>query len=120
MALRPWVKVLINELAQFPVFDVDDGRRHQPSNVHDRLQDSLPHLDDLWQDVQEVEVWIKDKIEEIACLDISDEEKTRKAVQVLYMAYCTAMKAWGDDDIPTPKAFRDFIRPRFAEYGISI
>jgi hypothetical protein len=48
MALRPWVKVLINELAQFPVFEVDDGRRHQPSNHHQRLQDILPQLDDLW------------------------------------------------------------------------
>jgi hypothetical protein len=57
MGLRPWVKRLINELAEFEIFDVDDGRRHQPQNCRQRVQDILPELDELWQDCQELEVW---------------------------------------------------------------
>jgi hypothetical protein len=50
MGLRPWVKRLINEALEFDLFDVDDGRRHQPPTYRQRVQDVIPVLDEIWED----------------------------------------------------------------------
>jgi hypothetical protein len=57
MALRPWVKRLINEALEFDLFDVDNGRRsYAPAPVYRQsLRDIIPALDDLWHDCLEME-----------------------------------------------------------------
>jgi hypothetical protein len=122
MALRPWVKRLINEVLEFELFDVDNGRRsYVPAPAYRQsLQDVIPQLDQLWRDSQAMQDWVIEKIDEIGEMDIADEEKVEKVLQAMHLAVAAMGKSYGASDIPSLEDIRDMMRPKLAVLGISI
>jgi hypothetical protein len=120
MALRPWVKRLINEALEFPLFDVPDSRRtYVPAPAYrPNLQDVIPQLDVIWRDCQAMQDWVEEKIDEIGEMDITDEKKVEKVLQTMHLALAALSKSYGASDIPTLDDIPNMMRPKLAAFGI--